>query len=386
MKKISTLLALVFCLNAKAQTYVTIPDANFVTYLQSIIPGAMNGNQMDVSSPAVTTNTHSITCISRNIANLSGVQYFTSLTYLNCGGNSLTSLPTLPNSLTNLNCGSNAFTSLPVLPNSITILGCYSNSLTNIPVLPTSTQTLYCGGDSLTSIPTLPSTLIYLDCGSSGSLTAYPTLPNSLVYFHCNFNSLPTLPALPSSLQELWCNSSSLTSLPALPNSIQAISCEGNSLTTLPTLPNSLKILYCDHNNISCFPTFPSSLTTLVLDPNPYNCLPNYVSAMSSPDLSYPLCAAGNTHGCAAVTGIAQITSSNELKLYPNPAQTNFIIETNNTDKQTLQLFDVNGKLVLIQTINGKTNIDATNLAEGIYNLSLINTNSVVNKRLVIVR
>jgi len=56
------------------------------------------------------------------------------------------------------------------------------------------------------------------------------------------------------------------------------------------------------------------------------------------------------------------------------------------SSKQTLQVFDVNGKLVLSQTINGKTNIDATNLAEGVYNLSLINQNGVVNKRLLIVK
>ena len=56
------------------------------------------------------------------------------------------------------------------------------------------------------------------------------------------------------------------------------------------------------------------------------------------------------------------------------------------SSKQTLQLFDVNGKIVLSQTLNGKTNIDATNLAEGVYNLNLISLSGVVNKRLVIVR
>ena len=56
------------------------------------------------------------------------------------------------------------------------------------------------------------------------------------------------------------------------------------------------------------------------------------------------------------------------------------------SSKQTLQVFDVNGKLVLSQTINGAANIDASNLAEGVYNLSLINATGVVNKRLIIVK
>jgi len=91
------------------------------------------------------------------------------------------------------------------------------------------------------------------------------------------------------------------------------------------------------------------------------------------------------TNNCSPL-GVTKIIKSNELNIYPNPTQTNFTIETTYTDKQTLNVFDVNGKLVLSQTINGKTNIDASNLAEGVYNLSLINQNGVANKRLVIVR
>ena len=73
------------------------------------------------------------------------------------------------------------------------------------------------------------------------------------------------------------------------------------------------------------------------------------------------------------------------VSVYPNPSNGNFVVETNSTEKQTMQLFDVNGKLILNQTINGKTNIDVSNLAEGVYNLSLINSEwFVVNKRVVI--
>jgi hypothetical protein len=86
-------------------------------------------------------------------------------------------------------------------------------------------------------------------------------------------------------------------------------------------------------------------------------------------------------------TGINQRADiNNQATIYPNPTSTNFVIETTSTDKQTLQVFDVNGKLVLTQTINSKTNIDASNLPEGVYNLSLQNANGVTNKRLVIVR
>jgi len=51
-----------------------------------------------------------------------------------------------------------------------------------------------------------------------------------------------------------------------------------------------------------------------------------------------------------------------------------------------MQIYDVNGKLVLSQPISGKTNIDASFLNEGVYNISIICNEGVVNKRLVIVR
>jgi hypothetical protein len=51
-----------------------------------------------------------------------------------------------------------------------------------------------------------------------------------------------------------------------------------------------------------------------------------------------------------------------------------------------MQVYDVNGKLVLSQTINGKTSIDASSLNEGVYNISLQCNEGAVNKRLVIVR
>jgi hypothetical protein len=86
------------------------------------------------------------------------------------------------------------------------------------------------------------------------------------------------------------------------------------------------------------------------------------------------------------LAGINKFTPNNYLKIYPNPAQNNFTVETNATEKQTLQLFDVNGKLVLAQTINEKTIIDAGNLNAGVYSLSIISNEGVLTKKLVIVR
>ena len=87
-------------------------------------------------------------------------------------------------------------------------------------------------------------------------------------------------------------------------------------------------------------------------------------------------------------TGISQISGLNSnISIYPNPNNGSFVIEPQNTLYNAhCTMYDVNGKIVLSQTINGKTSIDASSLNEGVYNISLIINEGVVNKRLVIVR
>jgi type IX secretion system substrate protein/PKD domain-containing protein len=79
-------------------------------------------------------------------------------------------------------------------------------------------------------------------------------------------------------------------------------------------------------------------------------------------------------------------TQQAKLRIYPNPSNGNFIIETNEVTNQALNIFDINGKQVLSQTINGTTTIDASNLNAGIYNISIISGTGVVNKRIVIAK
>ena len=187
MKTKITLLTLIVVLNfvSKAQTFVTIPDSQFAAWLQANIPSAMNGNLMDTSNLAVTTRT-SIVVERDSIMDLSGIQYFHSLITLNFGNGNYSSI---------------------------------NNSLTSLPTLPESLDTLICNFNHLTSFPTLPSTLKYLDC-SYNYLTPLPNLPNSLITLICYSNQFWSLPSLPSSLSYLDCSLNLLNNLPALPNSL----------------------------------------------------------------------------------------------------------------------------------------------------------------------
>jgi len=95
----------------------------------------------------------------------------------------------------------------------------------------------------------------------------------------------------------------------------------------------------------------------------------------------YIFCSGGTSAGIKQVTG-----ANNQVTVYPNPTNGNFIIETTSAGKQTMQVFDLNGKVVLSQTINGKAAIDASSLNEGVYSISIISSEGVTNRKLVIVR
>jgi hypothetical protein len=93
--------------------------------------------------------------------------------------------------------------------------------------------------------------------------------------------------------------------------------------------------------------------------------------------------------------GIEKFSDQQKISFYPNPTTGKFIIETNSTEKQNIQLFDINGRLVLQQTIQPIPNpsrertaaeIDARNLDNGIYNLTVKSSSGITNKKLVLTR
>lgn len=344
---------------AKSQ-WVTIPDPNFATYLNTWYPTCMNGNLMDTTCSGI-VNEDFLNLNNLNLTNISGIRYFDNLqtltcsinqltslpvlpgnlTWLDCSNNQLNSLPALPNLLIDLKCYGNNLTSLPPLPNSLSHLACYANNLTQLPMLPSSLTDLNCTSNQISNLPNLPNTLVSLWCGNN-QLSNLPVLPNSLLYLHCSSNFLTTLPTLPNVII-MECQGNQLTTLPALPNSLTSLNCMVNALNSLPTLPNALTDLDCSFNMITCLPTLPQSLnnanTWFDLSENLYTCLPNYLTIMDPFYLTYPLCQTNNlqtnAYDCAESSGIlgsvygdlnnncfydlAEIAATNiSVKLYDN--------------------------------------------------------------------
>ncbi len=292
-----------FCNSAKAQ-FVTIPDVNFVTWLNNNgFSGCMSGNQLNTQCPAVLSAT-SITCGSASIHNITGIENFINLTYLDCSSNPIYTISALPPRLWQLTCNNDSLTSLPNLPGSLRTLYCNNNEITGTLTIVDSLQYLDCsynrinnmydfsntllwlvceynGLDSLphlnpslteldcagnfiiTHLPLLPSGLTYLDCADM-SLDSLPSnLPGNLFFLDCSGNQLHSLPNLPNTLQQLGCGENFLSGLPVLPSGLISLDCEYNPLYTLPTLPNGLQTLYCDIDSLSSLPGLPASLTYL---------------------------------------------------------------------------------------------------------------------------
>lgn len=87
--------------------------------------------------------------------------------------------------------------------------------------------------------------------------------------------------------------------------------------------------------------------------------------------------------GC--VSSIHNINYSGSItQVYPNPTTGLFYIKTNSTSEQTVDILDINGRLMFSKNINGNDEIDATNLKNGVYFLIIRSTNSIISKKLVI--
>ena len=124
------------------------PDANFRAFVKRYDTDS-NGFLSTAELAAVM----SMSCSSKNIADLKGIEHFTALTWLGCYDNQLTSLDLSNNTaLTYLRCYNNQLTSLDLSGNTaLKTLWCYNNQLTELDVSNNTALTdLECDGNQLT--------------------------------------------------------------------------------------------------------------------------------------------------------------------------------------------------------------------------------------------
>ena len=247
MKKLLLILLCLPMIGFGQQTYV--PDDAFEDYLEThtayggvVILGdpTSMGNGIANDDSVTTANINSITSLNINnlsITDITGVEGFTALTYLNCYNNFLTSLDVGQNTALNyLHCYNNQLTSLDVSNNPILWqLWCYDNQLTNLDVSQNTT-------------------LSSLDF-SSNDLTSLDVSQNTaLAGLYCSGNDLTILDVSQNTaLYQLACSNNQLTSLDVSNNlALTSLNFTNNQLTSLDVSQNTaLQTLYCYNNQLT---------------------------------------------------------------------------------------------------------------------------------------
>ena len=189
---------------------------------------------------------------------LMGIEYFTALKKLECGGNRITTLNLSRNTaLEKLDCGGCKLTTINLSRNKeLRFLSCVSNSLTTLDISGcTELDTLACSSNHLKELDLSTNTkLIYLQCHSNQLTTLDLSKNTALRRIHCNANRLTTLDVSKNTkLNFIECSGNLLTTLDVTKSSaLTYLSCMNNKLTTLYVSNNkSLEQISCFNNQLT---------------------------------------------------------------------------------------------------------------------------------------
>ena len=212
------------------------PDANFRTYILDKENG-VDANGDGILSVLEIRNCKELNIEKYGIQDLTGIEYFTYLKYLNVSKNALTKIDISKNSkLVDLKCTGNALTALTLTENSeLEYLDCEGNKLSSLNV----------SGNKK---------LLYLICGNNVITTLDLQYNLKLERLSCSLNRLATLDlSRNTALLYLECENNKLTTI-GFGNlgKLQFLNCNGNRLKALDLRKQTkLQYLYCDYNRLS---------------------------------------------------------------------------------------------------------------------------------------
>lgn len=200
---LSTSISLLDDLNAEvipssrliSDTVIRFPDRNFEAAVRALIGKQKN----DIFASDVAEITE-LDVSDLNIADLTGIDYFTALKVLSCSENQLTTLDLSHNpSLIKLSCEYNQLTTLNVSQNlGLEVLGCGLNQLITLDVSQNIVLTgLYCWDNLLTTLDVSHNTsLKELNCAGNQLTMLDISLNAALERLICHNNLLPNKSAI----------------------------------------------------------------------------------------------------------------------------------------------------------------------------------------------
>jgi hypothetical protein len=86
-------------------------------------------------------------------------------------------------------------------------------------------------------------------------------------------------------------------------------------------------------------------------------------------------------------TGIDDLTGHYDIKIYPNPASEKLYISALNVEVDEVQIFDVQGKLLLKSGVDGnKITVDISGLSSGLYMVRITSSTEIYTRMVQVVK
>jgi hypothetical protein len=157
-----------------------------------------------------------ISLLDKKINFIPNLLRFTNLLTLSLSRCSIKTLPILPNSLQTLIITHTGLEYLPNLDNtSLEYIFCSHNNLTSLSKFPNTSFILNVSYNKLTAITDLPDSLEQIIL-SNNQIEKIQCFPNNATLINVNYNLLKELPTIPEKTNELMCNHNKLVSMPEI--------------------------------------------------------------------------------------------------------------------------------------------------------------------------
>ena len=252
------LVTVTFTLSDNEIVYIdsnNFPDYNFRQVIEKI---DYDKDQNSILTANEIAEIETLKVIWRKVESLKGVEYLTSLKYLDCQSNHLTTLDVSAlTKLETLRCSSNSLTTLDLSNNTaLKYLYCDSNDLTSLDISNcTALEELDCGRNDLTNLDVSNcSSLLHLECYLNEFTELDLSQNTALEKLECYNSNLTKLNVTNNlQLKDLRCFNNSLTTLDLTNNSeLSVLNCSNNKLTKLDLSNNdSLTYIYCNENKLT---------------------------------------------------------------------------------------------------------------------------------------
>ncbi|WP_052467176.1 T9SS type A sorting domain-containing protein [Psychroserpens damuponensis] len=332
-------------------SYVTIPDANFKSYLVNSAVNTDYDQEISVAEAQAVTGTLDVSSLA--ISDLTGIEAFINLTELDCSDNTITALDVSTISgLTNLNCKENNIGSLNVQGTSLITLDAEDNSLTSLDVSNlASLTTLNTRSNSISNLNLQGAIgLEVLDCSDNSLTTLNVSLNTNLIDLNCSDNNLTTLDVTNlTSLTDLNFGDNTISSIILITNSnLNTLTANDNNLSSVDVSNNTMltDLIVASNSLTSIDITNNTMLTAVDFQDNSISSL----DISNNPNLTR-IHAAFNQFTTFDISAYPQI---NQLLIYDNQLTNLNVANGNNSNFVYMKVYN-NPDLTCVQIDSGYT-------------------------------